>query len=40
MNYTELKIDDLVSLDNYKIRLVKIEPDIYIPNIRIKYFYK
>lgn len=30
MNYTELKIDDLVSLDNYKIRLVKVEPDIYI----------
>lgn len=40
MNYTELKIDDLVSLDNYKIRLVKVEPDIYIPNIRIKCFYK
>ncbi|MBY7698704.1 hypothetical protein [Vibrio harveyi] len=31
MNYAELKIDYLVSLDNYKIRLVKVEPDIYIP---------
>ncbi len=29
MNYTELKVDDLVSLDNYKLRLVKVEPDIY-----------
>lgn len=29
MNYAELKIDDIVSLDNYKIRLVKVEPDIY-----------
>ena len=28
MNYTEHKIDDLVSLYNYKIRLVKVEPDI------------
>ncbi|EIO3937180.1 hypothetical protein M2G63_06120 [Vibrio vulnificus] len=30
MSYTELKVDDLVSLDNYKLRLVKVEPDIYI----------
>lgn len=30
MNYIELKIDDLASLDNYKTRLVKVEPDIYI----------
>lgn len=30
MNYIELKVDDLVSLDNYKLRLVKVEPDIYI----------
>lgn len=29
MNYTELKVDDLFGLDDYKIRLVKVEPDIY-----------
>ncbi len=29
MNYTELKIDDLVSLDDYKSRLIKFEMDIY-----------
>lgn len=28
MNYTEHEIDDLVSLYHYKIRLVKVEPDI------------
>lgn len=28
MNYIERKIDDLVSLDNYKIRLVKVELNI------------
>ena len=28
MNYTEHEIDDLVSLYQYKIRLVKVEPDI------------
>lgn len=40
MNYIKLKVDDLVSLDNYKLRLVKVEPDIYIPNIRAKCLYK